>query len=160
VIVEELKAKIAALEANARGRRFSPAEKRDWNAWNEELAELEARTNRVLELAGNPNATVAGASFDVPGTRGAVSGSRGEDRDAGLRTIETYSNSGELRSQAADTLERLVRDPRDPMALSARYLDAVGDPAYGTAFAKILEHGTLAPLRFTPDEQAAVQKAN
>jgi HK97 family phage major capsid protein len=46
------------------------------------------------------------------------------------------------------------------MALSARYLDAAGDPAYGTAFGKILQHGTLAPLQFTPDEQAAVQKAN
>jgi hypothetical protein len=102
--VEELKAEIAALEANARGRRFSPAEKRDWNAWNEELAEREARTNRVLELGGNPNGVVAGADFSVPGARRRVqqTGPGSEYRDAALRAIERHE--GALTARANDRL--------------------------------------------------------
>jgi predicted phage gp36 major capsid-like protein len=52
----------------------------------------------------------------------------------------------------------LVRDGTDRPALGARYLAAVGDSHYATAFAKILANPGTANLRMTPREQAAVQE--
>jgi hypothetical protein len=118
---------------------------------------------RVRELARNPANREAGASFHEPSqgqSRPDGPPQVHEARDAGLRTIEHYNDSGHLRSDAADTLDRLVRDRRDPLAQTARYLDAVGDAEYNSAFGKILQYGAMAPLRFTPGETAAVQKVN
>ncbi len=55
-------------------------------------------------------------------------------RDAGLRTIERHKR--DLSPAAGDRLESLVR-VRDQGAVAARYLDAVGNPHYRTAFGKL-----------------------
>jgi HK97 family phage major capsid protein len=62
------------------------------------------------------------------------------------------------RPEAGDNLERLVRH-KDPTGIDARYLAAVGDPAYHSAFGKMLQDPTMGHLRFTPAEVAAVQTA-
>jgi HK97 family phage major capsid protein len=77
-------------------------------------------------------------------------------RDRGLRTIERYVKESELRSQAADTLDELIRK-RDSSGLDARYLAAVGDPAYNSAFGKILADPLHGHLRMNQYEVAAFQ---
>jgi HK97 family phage major capsid protein len=79
-------------------------------------------------------------------------------RDAGLRTVERYRNSGEMTSDAADNADRVIRSDR--LGLDGAYLDAVGDPAYNRAFGKLLADPTTGHLRFTPEEVVAVQKVN
>lgn len=78
-------------------------------------------------------------------------------RDAALRTVETYTRSGELGSAAAGRLETVLRRG-DDSGLTARYLEAVGDPAYSTAFGKMLADPTSGHLRHTPEETAALQR--
>jgi len=84
-------------------------------------------------------------------------GPNAEARDLGVRAIDQYSRSGELRPEAADRLDALVRR-RDPLGLGARYLDAVGNPAYMSAFGKVVSDPAHGHLRFTPEEVEAVQR--
>ncbi len=111
------------------------------------------RRNRVLELAANPANRVRGAELEPthPVVRAHL--------DGGLRTVERYRNQGVLTSGAADRHDELVRR-RDPTGIDARYLEAVGDPQYNTAFGKILQFGDGAQLRFSKEETAAVMKVN
>jgi HK97 family phage major capsid protein len=82
-----------------------------------------------------------------------------ESRDAAGRTIERYVASGEMSSTAADRLDELVRR-RDPTGVDARYLAAVGDPAYASAFWKVLVDSQHGHLRHTPEEIEAVRRVN
>jgi HK97 family phage major capsid protein len=75
------------------------------------------------------------------------------DRDMGLRAIERHKDV--LSAEAGDRLDKLVR--RDRFGLEARYLDAVGNPNYESAFGKLLAHPTDAHLRFSREETSAVQ---
>ncbi len=139
---------------------------------DEQVAELEAergriaaQEDRIRELAqdprnrepgdgqtplhGEPTDRRAGSLLGPPHIR--------EARDAGLRMIERYTESGELRSEAADRLDELVRR-HDRSGVDARYLAAVGDPAYNTAFGKLVADPAQGHSRFTPAEVEAVQK--
>lgn len=82
---------------------------------------------------------------------------RNPDRDAALRAIE--GNTGHLASAAADRLDQLVRE-RDPQGLGARYLAAVADPAYNSAFGKLIADPTSGHLRFEPQEVEAMRVVN
>jgi HK97 family phage major capsid protein len=75
-------------------------------------------------------------------------------RDAGLRTIERHRDA--LTAAAADNLDNLIRK-RDPHGVDARYIAAVGEPAYFSAFGKMLADPQMGHLRFTAQEVAAVQ---
>jgi HK97 family phage major capsid protein len=86
-----------------------------------------------------------------------LSGPR-QARDEALRTVERYSQSGELRSDAADRLDRVIRT-RDPLGYGSRYLAAVGSEHYLSAFWKLVKDPTTGHLRFTPQEVQAVQEA-
>ena len=79
-----------------------------------------------------------------------------EARDQGLRAIDHHT--GVLSGRAADRLERLVRED-DPNGDGGRYLSAVGNPHYLTAFKKMLQDPTTGHLRFTPAEVEAVRVA-
>ena len=78
-------------------------------------------------------------------------------RDAGLRTIERHKDL--LSPQAADNLDGLLRS-RDPMALGARYLEAVSSPHYNAAFGKLVADPTTGHLRMTAQEVDAMRKVS
>jgi hypothetical protein len=131
----ELRAAIEALDAEAAGEPFSKAQKDRWKDLNKQLDEYVTRRQMLAELAGDPRR--------VEGERSFLRGPREDEafaphiraaHDAGFRTIERHT--GALSARAADQLDELVREG-DPQGLGARYLAAVGDPAYKTAFGKI-----------------------
>jgi HK97 family phage major capsid protein len=163
--ITALKERITELDGEYRNQAMPAAARDEWNSLNEELdakqeliEETEIRHNRLREIARDPARVVNGATNYE--TADSPSSGPWQARDEAMRTLDRYNDSGELRSNAAETLERLVKDQRDPLALTARYLTAAGDPNYTSAFGKILQHGPMAPLRFSPEEQAAVQKVN
>jgi HK97 family phage major capsid protein len=152
--VEALKERIAQLDGEWKDKPMSKAAKSEWNELNGELdektaylRETEKRRKRIAELARVPGHTESSEPDAGPAQR----------RDAGLRTIERYTNSGELRSEAADRLDDLIRH-RDPTGVDARYLDAVGDPAYASAFGKMLADPITGHNRFSSEEVTAMQK--
>jgi HK97 family phage major capsid protein len=79
------------------------------------------------------------------------------DQSTALRTIERYGDV--LRSDAADNLDDLVRR-RDPTGIDGRYIAAVGDPAYNSAFGKMLADPSTGHLRFSPQEVEAVRRVS
>lgn len=79
-----------------------------------------------------------------------------EDRDNAYRVIDEYRTNDVLSARAADRLDGVLRD-RDPAGATARYLTAVGDPAYRTAFSKMLADPATGHLRFSPEEVDAVR---
>jgi HK97 family phage major capsid protein len=113
--------------------------------------------DRIRQLADSPDHQEAGAVFHTPRSRDrdAAPGSAGEARDLALRAIE--SRSGELSSTAGDRLVELVE--RDRSGLDARYLHAVSDPAYESAFLrKLTQPPNSATSAAPPDEGAAVDR--
>jgi HK97 family phage major capsid protein len=78
----------------------------------------------------------------------------GRVRDQALRAIERHQ---ELSStEATERLEKVVRR-RDPQGIIARYLTAVGDPDYATAFSKMLGDPMMGHLKFSAREVEAVR---
>jgi hypothetical protein len=58
-------------------------------------------------------------------------------RSAAMRTIDSYQRRSVLDSTAADRLDEVLRSG-DPTGHTARYLSAVGNDHYRTAFGKLL----------------------
>jgi HK97 family phage major capsid protein len=79
--------------------------------------------------------------------------------DGAMRTLERCQSGDVMSSRAAVAMERLVRHS-DPSGVTARYLTAVGDPAYNSAFGKLLQYADTAAMRMTSEEQAAVQRVS
>jgi HK97 family phage major capsid protein len=155
---------IVGTDLKSRGKKFSDDEKAVWDDLHAEREELvstinERRTReRQLRMAldsGDPARATPG--YD-PGPHGdsAVAGVHGLERDRALRTIERYAP--EQSSDSADRIDHLVREG-DPLGIGARYITAVGDPHYGSAFLKMLKDPTTGHLRFSPEEVEAVRKA-
>ena len=127
-----------------------------------EAAELAARHAQIRALfdAGGSAVEPIGQAPPSPSTpnRGSRMSSMfapplGLAEGAALRAIGAHVNSPE----AQDRLDRIVRDrDGDPLGLGARYLAAVSEPAYTTAFAKAIRYGPSAALAFTREEQAAM----
>ena len=155
----ELRARSKRSSTARAGRKFTADERQQWNALNEQADEFVQRSQRVAELAGRPGALLGGAGDSVWTAR------RAEDdqalphvragHEAGLRAIER--NAGRLSADANDRLDDLVRE-RDLLGLGGRYLDAVADPNYLSAFGKMIVDPTTGHLRFSPREVEAVQK--
>lgn len=114
------------------------------------------RMEALCRSAAEPRAREAGATFHRSG-RATANNPIEHDRDDGLRAIEFHSDS--LTTPAADRLERVVRSG-DPCGLESRYLVAVGDPDYNSAFGKLVADPAMGHLRFTPGEQTAMQRVN
>ena len=156
-ITERLRHLVAECDGNVHGDA-----REEWNELNTALDSMQSRT------AGLRSAARSGAGTTEDGARVPSTGSRTPEpdpftrertavRDAALRTIERYQNEGELTAPAADRLDDLVR-VKDRSGLDAQYLAAVGDPAYNSAFGKILGYQQMASMRFTPEEARAVQR--
>lgn len=114
---------------------------------SEQLAQLE----RIAQNPASREAAFDGMQSPAPTDRAV------RDRDSGLRTIEAHTRDGRLESDAAGRLEGVLRRG-DDSGLTARYLEAVGDPHYSTAFGKLLADPTSGHLRHTREETAAFQR--
>jgi HK97 family phage major capsid protein len=134
-------------DAENAGGRFDEETREEWNALNAAIDEEGKRLERIRELARSP--------YNCEDRAGLYSRDRRAAHDAGLGTIERYRHH--LTAEAADRLDELVRR-HDPSGTDARYLAAVGDPAYNHAFGKTVADPTTGHLRFTPEEVAAVQR--
>ena len=113
---------------------------------------------RIVDAAQNPRALEEGVSY-LGVDRESRPRAQTESQELGLRAIDEYERKGGLRSDAADRLDDAVRN-HDRLGLGARYLDAVGNPAYNTAFGKLLADPQTGHLRFSPEETAAVRFVN
>jgi HK97 family phage major capsid protein len=162
----ELRAQIAALHTDAAGAAFTEQQTEKWNELNGELDEQETRRARVRELAGNPRHLEAAVpAEDAPVARRRARGAAvprhlEESRSRGLAAIDSYTDV--LDARAADRLEQIVEeDVSGPeMGITSRYLSAVGDSHYNTAFGKMLSNPAGAHLKWTAREHEAVDRVN
>jgi HK97 family phage major capsid protein len=76
-------------------------------------------------------------------------------RDRGLRAIERHKDL--LTPEAGDRLENVVRN-RDPQGVGGRYLAAVADENYTSAFGKLVADPMTGHLRFSAAEVEAVRR--
>lgn len=126
------------------------------SALREELRLTEAAIERqrrawILELSRDERYCEAGASGGEPDDRLR----RGGDVDRALRVLD---RSAELSAAAVDRLDRLVR--RDGRGALARYVAAVADEEYASAWFTILAHPRDAHLRLSPAEYHALLTVN
>jgi HK97 family phage major capsid protein len=128
-----------------------------------ELLDCAETSLKIRDGFRNPRAVVrAGAETRDRGVtfRGAGYGEVpprvAEDRDNAMRCLDEYRASDVLSAAAADRLDEVLRG-KDPAGATARYLTAAGDPAYGTAFGKMLADPQSGHLRFSPEEVDAVR---
>jgi HK97 family phage major capsid protein len=120
------------------------------------LTDRSERVEAMRTLGGRPENTEGG--WREPSYLGGMSDlepDRAPDhlvraRDVGYRAIERVHTEGVMSDHAAGRMEKLVRG--DGSGIAGRYLSAVGDPAYGTAFCKMLQYGEGASLRMSPRE--------
>ena len=75
-------------------------------------------------------------------------------RDKALRAIERHAEFPS--TEATERVEKVVRH-NDPQGIIARYLTAVGDPNYSSAFSKMLGDPQMAHLKFSAREVEAVR---
>jgi HK97 family phage major capsid protein len=155
----ELRAEIRGLEEGARGRTFTDEETMRWNRLNGQLDQFAVRREVVANLARRGSAE-RGTDFSHSG--GPLRDEHAPEHvraghEAGLRTIERNQTS--LSSDASDRLDRLIRGS-DPVGIGGRYLEAVADPAYLTAFGKMVSDSTTGHLRFSPEEVEAVRRVS
>jgi HK97 family phage major capsid protein len=124
-------------------------------------AEYSAELTRKYEAGGFvteagvnlENAYTDTRTSDAP----AVEPHRQQALDGCMRTLERVQCDGTMSNRAATAMERAVRHS-DPTGITARYLTAVGDPAYNSAFGKLLRYGDTAAMRMTTAEQTAMQR--
>jgi HK97 family phage major capsid protein len=125
-----------------------------------ELGRLEARDQHLRELAG--------AGSVEPGSDPGIYGRGGDrdtppylraDRDRALRVVERVQRDAVMSNRAADSLDRLLRED-DPVGAGARYLAAVGDPAYRRAFMKLIRDPMHGHLRMSADEVEAMRRVS
>jgi HK97 family phage major capsid protein len=115
------------------------------------------RTEREIITAGEQNPAQREAGTD-PGPRADHQQRdrepHGEDRDRALRAIEARAD--ELPAEANDRLDDLVR--RDRLGTDARYLAAVADPDYASAFMKRIAGSDGAAAMLNQREQLAMER--
>ena len=121
----------------------------------------DAETSAIEDAVNNPSTSERSPEHRDTASSNHLGAWFGEEAqraaDDGYRTLDYYQE--ELSPQAGDRLDRLIRED-DQRQFGARYLTAVGNPQYRSAFRKMLQHPQDATLRFTADEQTAVQNVN
>jgi HK97 family phage major capsid protein len=167
----EIDQRLAEIDATHAGRQFPEEIRREWNRLNVERedAEVAIRRQRITAIAasGNPAATER-VTGQAPGQvrRGDPWADTGpsvfatderELRDRALRVVDHYQRRGVLDAAAADRADQVLRHA-DQGGDTAAYLHAVGNPAYATAFGKMLADPAHGHLRFEPAEVDAVRQ--
>jgi HK97 family phage major capsid protein len=162
----EIREHIAAIDREFAGRSIKADRKTAelWNALNEQLEEFEVREQRIRELVGKGQVE---SSTDPYQTRRPIRRTVARDeprhraaaREVGLRAINMHAEV--LTAKAGDTLEDLVRDPdeRDRYGLAGRYLEAVSDPNYESAFWRLLRDPQFGHVGMTDAETHAIRRA-
>ena len=147
---------------------WPPDVARAWRNHAEELArhgaildQLQARDRQMLESARNGTAHIEsgdGRRIDRgPTSRPEEPPWLAGQRDQALRAIDQCHRDQPLMlDKSAHILENLIKYA-DPTCLTARYLVAVGDPHYNSAFGKMLARPQDAHLRFSAAETEAVR---
>jgi HK97 family phage major capsid protein len=153
----EVAAELEALEVNWRGKPFDEKTRELYADLVEEreeiglrIPELQKRTRYLEHVANGPGAEPA---WEPTHEQRIDDAGRGLVRDRALRTIQRHQDV--LTPEASDRLDAVVRKRR--YDFEARYIAAVGDPNYLTAFGKMLANPTDAHYRFSREETAAVQ---
>jgi HK97 family phage major capsid protein len=157
----EVEREIIALDVASKGRKFTEEQRELFASLHEENTELaetieeRAGRERLLRKMYERGGEALTPAWEPPHEHGERIDDAGRslDRDRALRTIQRHQDV--LTPEAGDRLEKVVRKKR--FDYEARYIAAVGDPDYASAFGKMLAHPTDAHLRFTREEAAAVQ---
>jgi HK97 family phage major capsid protein len=126
-------------------------------AADDRIADLEQQLGRYAELermAADPKHL---EMTEQPAER-RDTGPRSETRDKALKTIERHADV--MDDGRPDELERFIRRSTVMNEWVARYLTAVGDPAYRSAFGKMMADPQNGHLRFSPAEVEAVRVAS
>ena len=128
---------------------------------DDRIADLEHEVERreyLEELAKDPKHLEHTDPADRYGTNTRDSEPRSELRDLALRAIERYQDV--MADGRPDELETFIRRSSQPSEWTARYLAAVGDPAYRSAFGKLMQDPQNGHLRFSPEEVEAIRVAS
>jgi len=158
----EIREQLNDMNREAGGDQFDQESRDTWNTLNAELDEhraaldeLRVREERLAEAAADPNPDRSESGHDS-GVRATATtvGGREAARSAGLRAIDRYRDV--LPTDAGDRLDHHVRE-QDVLGHDARYLAAVAEPAYESAFIKMLKDPQTGHLRFSPKEVDAVR---
>ena len=171
-IIAQLDADLADLHVGGDGelRDLDGAEQARWDRLSNlrSRAEANLRQHETLERtyrSGRGQEVTAYGNLGEPAERHGWVTAPGADpqlaefrRDA-MRTLERCQRGDVLSAAAADRADEVLRHG-DPHALTARYLAAAGDEAYGTAFAKMVQDPQTGHLRFSPEEVEAVRAAS
>jgi HK97 family phage major capsid protein len=142
-----LRFELSELHAQYPDQTFPDDVRERWNRINETLEHLNNRRERIRELMA-AGSMEAGTSF--------ASVAPGESREAGLRAIEQHSH--EMTTEAADTMADLVREEGPGGIWLGNYLRAVGDPAYNSAFGKLLMDPVAGAASLLPREREAMDR--
>lgn len=168
--IADLKAWFKSQEAEFANKAFPREVREAWDANTRELeeheavfAELSRRDDRVEQLVRSGRfSREDGATFPDRSLPRVAAGASDDPRvraqlDGALGAIERHVDSGHLTARAADRLDRLVRQ-NDLLGLGSRYLSAVAERAYLSAFGKLLMYGPTASMRMDREEIDAVQR--
>jgi HK97 family phage major capsid protein len=82
-------------------------------------------------------------------------GPRSEARDKALKTIERFQDRFD-GAESQDRMDTLIREEKGD--LLARYISAVGDENYRSAFRKMLADPTTGQMKLTPAEGEAIRR--
>jgi HK97 family phage major capsid protein len=82
---------------------------------------------------------------------------RRADIDGGLHAIQRCEKLDGFSDESAQRVEKMLRST-DRDGVDARYLAAVGDPDYASAFWKVLPNPSTGHLSFTPREAEAMRR--
>lgn len=155
-LVAEMKAQLDGIDAQRRD--MTKAEREDYDGKEARVNELQnaidlyERDRRSSQFV---NGMVDGHQTDPDAFAASRFRRRNRqlngDQDAALRAIDAHARS--LSPEAGDRLVDLVE--RDRRGHDSRYLAAVSDPAYRSAFAKRVARPETAHQEFTPEEAEA-----
>lgn len=148
---EELRQELAELVAENEDRNeLDPADEARFTELTEGIEYLDTQHEKRSHMLG---LLERGAHDDAPTrtTRGTT------DRDVVLRNLESDVKHRHISADAATNVEELLRGEESTTA--TRWARAAGDPAYRSAFAKMLADPNRGHLEWTPAESEAYRNA-
>lgn len=155
---DDVRAYITALDREFAGKQMPSKAKEAWNSLNAALDEFATREQTIRELYSRGSYESTTDSFQPARPDPEQPRHLAMAQQAGLRAINLHA--GALSPQAGDRLEQIVRnvDDADPRGEAGRYLAAVANPDYFSAFGKLVTDPMHGHLRFSAAEVEAVRE--